>query len=78
MLSQLLKMNFVAGLAPENTKDYDLIVLNREGNVSFPIHDAFITNQKYKDRVVRIMEECFNNYFLALDKEPSTPQIKSK
>ena len=44
----------------------------------FPIHDAFITNQKYKDKVVRIMEECFNNYFLALDKEPSTPQIKSK
>ena len=37
VLSQLLKMNFVAGLAPENTKDYDLIVLNREGNVSFPI-----------------------------------------
>ena len=44
----------------------------------FPIHDALITNQKYKDRVVRIMEECFNNYFLALDEEPSTPQIKSK
>ena len=37
VLSQLLKMNFVAGLAPENTKDYDLIVLNREGNISFPI-----------------------------------------
>ncbi len=37
VLSQLLKHNFVAGFAPHNTKDYDIVVLNRNGNISFPI-----------------------------------------
>ena len=37
VLSQLLKQNFIAGKAPENTKDYDLIVLNKDGTSSSPI-----------------------------------------
>ena len=37
VLSQLLKHNFVAGFAPHNTKDYDIVVLNRDGNISFPV-----------------------------------------
>ena len=37
VLSHLLRLNFVAGKAPENTKDYDLIVLNRDGTSSSPI-----------------------------------------
>tara|TARA_Y100001970_G_scaffold196847_1_gene239410 strand:- start:1942 stop:2490 length:549 start_codon:yes stop_codon:yes gene_type:complete len=37
VLSHLLRMNYVAGKAPDNTKDYDLIVLNKDGTSSFPI-----------------------------------------
>ena len=37
VLSQLLKQNFVAGLAPQNTKDYDIVVLNKDGNIASPI-----------------------------------------
>ena len=31
VLSQLLKMDYIAGLAPQNTKDYDLIVSSSDG-----------------------------------------------
>ena len=37
ILSNLLRLNFVAGKAPDNTKDYDLIVLNKSGTSSSPI-----------------------------------------
>ena len=32
VLSHLLKLNYIAGLAPYNTKEYDLIVSNTEGD----------------------------------------------
>ena len=31
VLSTLLKHNFIAGKAPDNTKDYDLVVINKDG-----------------------------------------------
>lgn len=37
VLSNLLRLNFVAGQSPYNTKDYDLVVLNKNGTSSFPI-----------------------------------------
>ena len=37
VLSNLLRLNFVAGKAPDNTKDFDLIVLNKNGTSSSPI-----------------------------------------
>lgn len=37
VLSHLLKNNFVAGTAPYNTKDYDLVVLSKDGAASSPI-----------------------------------------
>jgi len=37
VLSHLLRLNFVAGKAPDNTKDYDLIVLNKNGTSSSPL-----------------------------------------
>lgn len=37
VLSHLLRLNFVAGKAPDNTKDYDLIILNKNGTSSSPI-----------------------------------------
>ena len=37
VLAHLLRLNFVAGLAPYNTKDYDLIVVNKDGSTSCPI-----------------------------------------
>ena len=45
ILSQLLRLNFVAGKAPDNTKDYDLIVLNKDGTTSSPIQ-VKTTSQK--------------------------------
>ena len=37
VLSMLLRKNFVAGKAPENTKDYDLVVLSKDGTKAFPM-----------------------------------------
>lgn len=37
VLAHLLRQGFVAGLAPYNTKDYDLIVVNKDGSSSCPI-----------------------------------------
>ena len=37
VLSNLLRLNFVAGQSPYNTKDYDLVVLNKNGTSSSPI-----------------------------------------
>ena len=38
VLSTLLKHNFIAGKAPENTKDYDLVVVNKNGVEYIPPH----------------------------------------
>jgi len=46
VLSELLKRNFVAGLAPFNTKDYDIVVLNKDGTNSFPIQVKTTSNNK--------------------------------
>jgi hypothetical protein len=37
ILSHLLRLNFIAGKAPDNTKDYDLIVLGKDGTSSSPV-----------------------------------------
>ena len=37
VLSRLLMKNYIAALAPEYTKSYDIIVLNKDGTTSFPI-----------------------------------------
>ena len=37
VLSELLKRGYIAGLAPFNVKDYDIVVLNQDGTNSFPI-----------------------------------------
>ena len=45
ILSHLLRLNYIAGKAPDNTKDYDLIVLNKDGTTSSPIQ-VKTTSQK--------------------------------
>jgi hypothetical protein len=37
VLSHLLRLNFIAGKAPDNTKDYDLIVLGKDDTSSSPV-----------------------------------------
>jgi len=37
VLSELFKRGYIAGLAPFNVKDYDIVVLNQDGTNSFPI-----------------------------------------
>jgi predicted AAA+ superfamily ATPase len=34
VLSHLLRLNYIAGLAPYNTKDYDLIILSEDEAVA--------------------------------------------
>jgi hypothetical protein len=65
VLSNLLRLNFVAGKAPDNTKDYDLIVLNKDGNSSSPIQvkttfkkDAWILNKKHEEPIKNLIF-CF-------------------
>ena len=37
VLSHLLRLGYIAGKTPDFTKDYDLVVLNKDGNDSAPI-----------------------------------------
>jgi hypothetical protein len=55
ILSHLLRLNFIAGKAPDNTKDYDLIVLNKDGTTSSPIQvkttsqtSGWVLNKKHE------------------------------
>ena len=55
ILSHLLRLNFVAGKAPDNTKDYDLVVLNKDGTSSSPIQvktthkkDGWVLSRKHE------------------------------
>ena len=37
VLSHLLRLGFIAGKTPDFTKDYDLVVINKDGTNSAPI-----------------------------------------
>jgi len=65
VLSNLLRLNFVAGKAPNNTKDYDLIVLNKDGTSSSPIQvkttfrkDGWILSEKHQ-KIIKNLIFCF-------------------
>lgn len=65
VLSNLLRLNFIAGKAPENTKDYDLIVLSKDGVSSSPIQvkttfrkDGWILNKKHEEPIKNLIF-CF-------------------
>ena len=66
ILSHLLRLNFVAGKAPDNTKDYDLIVLNKDGTSSSPIQVKTTIRkergwilQKKHEKVIKNLFFCF-------------------
>jgi hypothetical protein len=44
VLAHLLRHDFIAGKAPDNTKDFDLVVLSRNGTRSFPIQVKTVTD----------------------------------
>lgn len=65
VLSNLLRLNFVAGKAPDNTKNYDLIVLNKNGTSSSPIQvkttfkkNGWILNEK-NETPIKNLFFCF-------------------
>jgi len=75
VLSHLLRRNFVAGQAPYNTKDYDLIVLDRNKNFNFPIqvktscyNDGWILKEKHEN-IINNLFFCF--VYLNLSKNDS-------
>ena len=49
VLSTLLKHNFIAGKAPDNTKDYDLVVINKDGTSTSPIQVKTVIQQNEND-----------------------------
>ena len=65
VLSHLLRLNFVAGKAPDNTKDYDLIVLNKDGTSSSPIQvkttfkETHCLLQEKHEKVIKNLIFCF-------------------
>ena len=66
VLSELLKRGYVAGLAPFNVKDYDIVVLNKDGTNSFPIQvkttasnkSGWIMQEKH-EKPVKDLIYCF-------------------
>jgi hypothetical protein len=65
VLSHLLRLNFIAGKAPDNTKDYDLIVHNKDGTSSSSIQvkttlkkDAWILKKKHEEPIKNLVF-CF-------------------
>ena len=46
VLSELIKKGYVAGLAPQNIKDFDIVVLNSDGTNSFPMQVKTTTKKK--------------------------------
>ena len=66
VLSELLKRGYVAGLAPFNVKDYDIVVLNKDGTNSFPIQVKTTASnkrgwimQKKHEKPVKDLIYCF-------------------
>ena len=66
VLSNLLRLNYIAGKAPDNTKDYDLVVLNTDGTTSFPIQvkttidkkKSWILSEKH-EKPIKNLIYCF-------------------
>jgi hypothetical protein len=91
VLSNLLRLNFVAGKAPDNTKDYDLIVLNKDGTSSSPIQvkttfkkDGWILNEKH-EKIIKNLFFCFvymskdsnENEIYVIDSEAVAHSVKN-
>jgi hypothetical protein len=91
VLSNLLRLNFVAGKAPDNTKNYDLIVLNKNGTSSSPIQvkttfrkDGWILNKKHETPIKNLFF-CFvymsktssNSEIYIIDSETVSYSIKT-
>jgi hypothetical protein len=62
VLSHLLRLNFIAGKAPDNTKDYDLIVLGKDDTSSSPVQvkttfktDAWILKEKHETPIKNLI-----------------------
>ena len=46
-ISHLLRKNLVAGLAPQNTEDFDVIVMTKSGQLLFPVQVKTSTQKKW-------------------------------
>jgi hypothetical protein len=81
VLSHLLRLNFVAGKAPDNTKDYDLIILNKDGTSSSPIQVKttfkemhWLLQEKHENPIknlifcfVYMSKDCHKNEIFVID-----------
>tara|TARA_Y100001935_G_scaffold108961_1_gene90447 strand:+ start:64 stop:612 length:549 start_codon:yes stop_codon:yes gene_type:complete len=65
VLSKLLIKNYIAALAPEFTKSYDIIVLNKDGTSSFPIQVKSSYDSNYGWILSQKNEEPIKNLFYA-------------
>jgi len=78
VLSNLLRLNFIAGKAPDNTKDYDLIVLNKDGTSSSPIQVKTTLNKRKGWILQEKHETPIKNLvfcFVCMEKDSSETEI---
>ena len=71
-LSHLLRRGFIAGKTPDYTKDYDLVVLSKQGTVSAPIQVKATTGRDWllsskNEKTSRNLIYCFVSFGLEND-----------
>lgn len=64
VLSHLLRLGYIAGKTPDFTKDYDIVVLNKDGNDSAPIQVKTTTSngwilKKKHETPIKNLFYCF-------------------
>ena len=77
VLSKLLLQGFIAGLAPTNTKDFDLIITSQDGEFVAPIQ-VKTTMQKSQWRMDKKHETVINSLiycFVRIDKTNHNPEV---
>ena len=47
VISLLLRRNFIAGLAPQNTEDFDIVVMSKDGQTLFPVQVKTSTKKSW-------------------------------
>jgi len=79
-ISHLLRKNLVAGLAPQNTEDFDVIVMTKSGELLFPVqvktstHKNWMLSEKHERPIknliyifIRFSKDLMNSEMYILD-----------
>ena len=77
VLSKLLLQGFIAGLAPTNTKDFDLIITSRDGKLSAPIQVKTTMREPHwrMDKKHEVMIENLIYCFVRINETDHDPEV---